>query len=127
MFELCGKRVLALFLAMVMFFSAVPVQAFAEEYHDHEGEGLIEVSDEPVEDPVDLPEVLSEEAGSVVTEETTEATSEETTEATSEETSTEAPAETGESEALIALRAEIAHSSIASCCRSCYHGHLPGH
>ena len=115
MFEHCGKRVLALFLAMVMFFSAVPVQAFAEEYHDHEGEGLIDVFDEPAEDPVDLPEVLSEEADSVVSEETTEATTEETTEATSEEpteasteASTEAPAESGESEALIALRAEIA-------------------
>ena len=75
-----GKRALALFLAIVMMFSAVPVQVFATEHEDHDHpEETIAATSEPAE----------------VTSEPTEATS-------------EPSVEPGESEALITLRADIA-------------------
>ena len=40
-----GKRVLSFFLAMIMILSAVPVQVFAEEPHDHTEEGIVVASE----------------------------------------------------------------------------------
>ena len=80
-----GKRVLSLLLALIMVLSVLPFEALAEENHDHSHEGETIVTSEPTEgEPSEEPE---EE------------------EASSEE---EIPAGTVESEALVALRAEIA-------------------
>ena len=50
-----SKRALSLFLALVMLFSAVPMQVFAEETHDHEGEGIVVASEDPTEEPTETP------------------------------------------------------------------------
>ena len=74
-----GKRTLSLLLALIMILSAVPFQAFAEESHEHPDESIVATSETA-----------------------------ETPEETLEETPEEILADSGESEALIALRAEIA-------------------
>ena len=73
-----GKRTLSLLLALIMILSAVPFQAFAEESHEHPDESIVATSETA-----------------------------ETPEETLEETPEEILADSGESEALIALRAEI--------------------
>ena len=53
-----GKRVLSFVLAMIMIFSAAPVQAFAEEFDDHQGEDIVATSDSteaPTEEPTEEP------------------------------------------------------------------------
>ena len=58
-----GKRALSFFLAMIMILSVVPVQAYAEEIHDHQDEGIV-VTSEPVEAPTEAPtEAPAEPAG----------------------------------------------------------------
>jgi len=97
-----GKRALSLFLAMVMIFSLVPVQALATEDdgHDHGSDTVAEQQgEEPLVQAEEEPEVQPEETP----EAETEAQPEEETEAQPEE-------ETGaaESEQLIKLRGEVA-------------------
>ena len=82
-----GKRALSFFLAMMMVLSVMPVQAFAEEAHDHQDENVVVTSEQN--------EVTAEE-------------SEETSEEEPEEEPGEETTEPGESEAMIALRAEVA-------------------
>ena len=60
MFTKSGKRIVSLLLALIMIFSVMPTQVFAEEAHDHEEEGAVagseqtEVSTTPSELAVDL-------------------------------------------------------------------------
>ena len=99
-----GKRVLSFILAMIMVFSAMPVQAFAEDLHDHEIEELI-VTSEPAAAAVEVVEEVLEEESE---EEPDEVVVEILEEEVEEEIVEEIYEETEEDVTIDSLRAEIA-------------------
>ena len=92
------KRVISLFLALVMVFTMLPNQVFASAAETEDtGTEIIELTEEPTEEPAETPtEAPAEEPTEAPAEEPTEAPAEEPTEAPAEEPAeepTEAPAE----------------------------------